>query len=252
MATRTRTAVSFFVTALLVVFLCAPVWAQSQEEALRQMAASMATMSQAMQRLAQAPAQPALTHTAPVSQVGPADYLTREEWNVFLAGDFASLKRRVGKVESLVGRIAPRSNAAPAPAKPTTSGPVAQATANSSPGHVKVVPPAAEQYRAVAFSGDIPNKEDIAGIKKLLGPYEVAQAVIMLPAPGKDHDDQAIHAAARNATLNAAWGGNGVATREPVNDFERDQLVAGAPAGTGAVFHLRLKKAAVAATPTTP
>lgn len=245
MARTARTAAAFSAMFLASTFFCAPVWAQSQsaDPALQQMAASMATMAAAMQRLAQGtpaapPAQFALTHTAPASQVGPADYLTREEWSVFLAGDFSKVKR---DIQSLKGRIAPRQDA------PTATGPVASANSTTGPARVKMTAPAQEEYLSVGFSGDVPNQKDVDGISAYLGRYDVAQ-VIVLPAPGKDDTERRIHAAARDAALRVAYGGIPPGLRKPKDDGEAHDLVRGAPKDAGVVFHLTLKKTTTAST----
>ena len=122
------------------------------------------------------------------------------------------------------------------------------ASANHGPARVKVAPPAAEEFLSVAFSGDVPSQADLKGIKGYLGRYEIAH-VIILPAPGKDDAERKIRAAARYAALHTAYGGGLIPQlRDPVDDEEARQLVAGAPRDAGVVFHLRLKKAAVATT----
>jgi hypothetical protein len=255
---RTVRTVSALLTILMIVsFLSTPVWAQTQEEVLAQMAGSMASMAQAMQRLVQTPPTAATTQPAatsiPAGGCDPANCLTREEWNQFLAKDFTSLKNRVGKVESLVGKIAPRevTRHAPAPARqPATTGPVAQ-TASSGSGlaRVKMTPPAQEEFLSIGFAGDVPNQKDVEGVKNLLqSRYELVQ-VVSLPAPGSSDQERAVRTAARGAALNAAYG-SAVSTRKPADNEESRQLAAGAPASTGVVFHLRLK--APAQTASTP
>ena len=73
--------------------------------------------------------------------------------------------------------------------------------------------------------------------------YELVQ-VVWLPAPGANDMERAAHRAARDVTLDKAYGQGGIGGRQPADDAEARDLVAGAPAGTGVVFDLRLKPAA--------
>lgn len=253
---QTRTALAAFV-ALFVVF-SAPVFAQTDPaliDAIKQ------GFNDLRDELRQRPtqAQPTPTPSQPVT-VTPAleDRIQQLERRVTAQdtrlGDhdtaLAAQDRRLQRVESLVGRIAPRQEATAAPRKPATTGPAAQASANGGLARVKVTPPAAEEFLSVAFTGDIPSQKDLAGIKNLLGQYDLVQ-IVALPAPGKDDVERGIRTAARKAALSAAYG-SAVVTRPPANDMEAAHLVGGAPKDSGAVFHLRLKGASMATALPTP
>ncbi len=285
MATRTlRTAARFFLTLAVLFFLCAPVWAQSADpeqvkellswmrnqserdsRALEAIAAAQQQQAQDTRALresmvgpaprqtaqaqptAPAPTPATLTHTLPVGQVGPDSYLTREEWNKFLAGDFANLKR---EVKSLKGRIAPAQPAAP------------RAPATSAPAPQSAWPlPAAERLLAVKFVGMEPNAADLVKVRDLVrgGRYDLVD-MVWLPAPGATPRERGHLSTARVNALDQDYGKPGlpIRGRDPADSEERDQLVVGAPTGTGAVFYLKLKPPAkmatapTAATPATP
>lgn len=174
---------------------------------------------------------------------GKADWSVQQHQT--LAGDVATLQK---DVKSLKGRIAPRPAATPATPAPIPSdkpaAPSAAATVKSC---------GQECLRAVKFSGSDPNLADVDKIRDLVGGgrYEVVD-LVRLPLPtGGDDRSRGLLKDARDANLGRALG-RSIGVREPADQEEAAELVAGAPGGTGVVFHLRLKKTTTAATPTTP
>lgn len=250
-----RTSKFFAFLAILFVVFAPQVWAQSPEDTLRQGlteimeqarrdSAALQRMAAAMERIAQASpqvaVQPAANAAATIANCAQPDNADRAlclaqyaveigQHNTARYNELAPIvARHTKEINSLKGRIAPR--------QPAAVGPVA-----SGPARVKMTAPAQEEFLSVAFNGDIPSQADLAGIKNYLGRYEVSQ-VIVLPAPGKDDTERAIHAAARAAALHAAYGGfYPTGLREPKDNGERDDLIRGAPKDAGLVFHLKLK-----------
>lgn len=282
MATTRTAAASVFLAILFVVFSAPQVWAQtdSTAAALEQMARSLADMADSQKREAEQSQQlmdillPAMreavaarqTRTAnapsvPATATADCNYNDPNLQSVCeiavqgrsranaAHGRLDTIEPRVTKAEqaivTLKGRITPRPSAT-APAAPATRQPAAAPA-------VSMTTPAAERLLAVKFVGSDPNLTDVAKVRDLIsgGRYELAGPVIWLPVPGVNDQEKAVRSAARDRALDVAYGTN-LNGRQPADSEESAQLVAGAPAGTGAVFHLRLKPAKVAATPATP
>jgi hypothetical protein len=110
--------------------------------------------------------------------------------------------------------------------------------------------PATERLVAVKFTGSDPNLADVEKVRELVvgGRYEIVDQVF-LPVVGKDDREKNLVRVARDRNLDSAYGAH-LTGRLPADSEEAAQLVAGAPAGTGVVFHLRLKKPARTTSPT--